>query len=234
MSDETETEETPTEETPEFEEFEDEAPAEPEPEPEPEPETPEDAVLRLEAENADLNDKLLRAMAETENVRRRAERDREDASKYAIAGFAREMLSVGDNLNRALGSIDADARKDDENLENLAVGVEMTEREMLAAFERAGVKPIEAEGQRFDHNFHEAMFEIEDPNQPAGTVMQVIEKGYVLGERLLRPSRVGVSKGGPKPEAPEPPREDKADTKAGTQAYESAGGPAGSNLNEEL
>ncbi len=151
----------------------------------------------LEAEAADLKDKLLRALAETENVRRRAARDRQDAAKYGIAGFAREMLGVADNLRRALDHVDAETREANEAINSLASGVEMTERAMLTAFERFGVKPIEALGNRFDHNLHEAMFELEDPSQPAGTVVQELEKGYVLEDRLLRPARVGVSKGGP-------------------------------------
>lgn len=154
-------------------------------------------IAELEAEAAELKDKLLRALAEAENVRRRAARDRQDASKYAIAGLAREMLMVADNLRRALDSVDAEARAANEAVESLVAGVEMTERAMLAAFERFAIKPIEALGQKFDHNFHEAMFELDDPTQPAGTVVQELEKGYMLDDRLLRPSRVGVSKGGP-------------------------------------
>src|SRR3989338_5033979 len=123
-----------------------------------------------EAEIAELKDKLLRAMAESENVRRRAERDRENASKFAIAGFAREMLQVNDNLRRALGSVYKDARKESDALENLVVGLELSEREIMNTFERAGIKPIDAVGKKFDPNLHEAMFEIEDGGQPAGTV----------------------------------------------------------------
>lgn len=209
-----ETQKTPETETPEAEETETEATeaaaeeAEPAAEEEaPVEETPAEEAApavdsvqtyeELEAEAADLRDKLLRALAETENVRRRAARDREDAAKYGIAGFAREMLGVADNLRRALDHVDAESRAANEAIESLASGVEMTERAMLTALERFGVKPVEALGNRFDHNLHEAMFEIEDPSQPAGTVVQELEKGYVLADRLLRPSRVGVSKGGP-------------------------------------
>jgi len=151
----------------------------------------------LEAEVADLKDKLLRAMAETENIRRRAARDKQDASKYAIAGFAREMVSVADNLGRALEHVSAEARAGDEAIDSLATGVEMTEKVMLGALERFGIQPIEALGKKFDHNLHEAMFEVPDPSQPSGTVVQEVEKGYMLADRLLRPARVGVSKGGP-------------------------------------
>ena len=205
------------------------------------------------AEAAELKDKLLRALAETENVRRRAQRDREDASKYAIANFAREMLKVADNLRRALDSIDDEARRDSETVKSLAVGVEMTEREMLNAFERAGIKPIEALGQRYDHNLHEAMFDVEDATWPAGTIVQVLEGGYMLGERLLRPAKVGMAKGGPaaadatgaqeSQESQEFVATEPADEAApppsvqSTTAYEKRpeeSGPAGSKLDEEL
>lgn len=154
-------------------------------------------IANLEEEMADLRDKLLRALAETENVRRRALRDKQDAAKYGMANFAREMLGVADNLRRALEHVNGEARKENEAIESLASGVEMTERAMLSAFERFGIKPIEAMGAKFDHNLHEAMFEVQDPSQPVGTVIQEVEKGYVLDDRLLRPARVGVAKGGP-------------------------------------
>jgi len=195
-------------------------------------------VPELEAEVGALKDKLLRAMAETENVRRRTQREKEDASKYAIANFAREVLDVADNLRRALDSIEEGARADNAALDSLATGVEMTEREMLGAMERVGIRPIEALGKRFDHNYHEAMFEIPDPNQPNGTVLQEVQTGYTLGERLLRPSRVGVSKGGPK-EAPSDsgaaPAEDAAAADpAARDPYDQKPGESGSKLDEEL
>lgn len=152
----------------------------------------------LEAEAASLNDKLLRALAEAENVRRRAQRDKEDATKYAIKGFAEDMVRVADNLGRALSAIDAEARVQDANLETIAVGIEMVQKELLAAFERAGVKPIAAMGARFDPMQHEAMYEIEDPGQPAGTIAHVLEDGFTLHGRTLRAAKVGVTKGGPK------------------------------------
>ena len=205
-----------------------------------------DVLLRVaerENEAAELKDKLLRALAETENVRRRALRDRQDAAKYGIANFAREMLGVADNLRRALDHVDAETRKENEAIENLAAGVEMTERAMLDALERFGVKPIEAMGQKFDHNFHEAMFEAPDPTKPAGTVIQELEKGYVLADRLLRPSRVGVSKGGPAEvveETAEMP-EEKTAAKDQRAAYEKqsdaqaeSGESKGGQLDEEL
>ncbi|MCH7958232.1 MAG: nucleotide exchange factor GrpE [Proteobacteria bacterium] len=202
---------------------------------------PEARIGALEAEVADLKDKLLRALAEAENVRRRAERDKIEISKYAVAGFAREILPVADNLRRALDSIDQKTRQENETVETLVVGVELTERDMLNAFERIRITPIEAMGQKFDHNLHEAMFEIEDKDQPEGTVVQVLQTGYMLGERLLRPARVGVSKGGPKtaPEA-EPAAEAAAEPapKGPAAAYEKQaerhGDAAGSKVDEEL
>lgn len=191
----------------------------------------------LEAEVAGLNDKLLRALAEMENVRRRADRDKEDTAKYAIANFAREMLSVADNLRRALETIPAETRDKDETLKNLYVGVEMTERSMLGALEKFGVKRIDAMGQRFDHNLHEALFEIEDATKPAGTVLQVLEGGYTIAGRLLRPAKVGISKGGPKAE-PRPDAkadaEAAADRSAKAHAYEKSGGPTGGTFDEQL
>lgn len=191
----------------------------------------------LEAEVASLNDKLLRALAEMENVRRRADRDKEDTAKYAVANFAREMLSVADNLRRALETIPPDARDKDETLKNLYVGVEMTERSMLGALEKFGVKRIDAMGQRFDHNLHEALFEIEDTAKPAGTVLQVLEAGYTIAGRLLRPAKVGISKGGPKAE-PRPDAktetEASADRSAKAHAYEKSGGPTGGTFDEQL
>lgn len=143
---------------------------------------------------AEMKDQLLRALAEAENTRRRAERDREEASKYAVANFARSLLSVADNLRRALAAIPADARETDPRIDNLVVGIESTERELLNAFSRMGIKKIEAMGQIFNANFHEVMFEIPGSGKPGGTVMQVMEDGYTIHDRLLRPARVGVAK----------------------------------------
>ena len=173
-------------------------------------ETAEAAVERLEAEVAALNDKLLRAVAETENLRRRAAREREDTGKYAVTGFAREMLAVVDNLRRALDSLPArpgvgegdgeaggetggEAGEDD-SLAGLVAGIEMTERELLAVFERQGIRRIEPMGEKFDPNFHQAMFEVEESGQPAGTVVEVMQAGYIIADRLLRPALVGVAK----------------------------------------
>lgn len=161
---------------------------------------PEDTTA-LEAENAELKDQVLRIAADMENLRRRTEREIADAKAYSIANFARDMLSVSDNLGRALAAIPQDARENDQAVKSLAEGVEMTERGMMAALERYGVKKIDPEGLRFDPNFHQAMFEIPDPNQPANTVAQVVQAGYIIGDRVLRPAMVGVTTGGPKGEA---------------------------------
>ena len=149
----------------------------------------------IEAELADAKDRLLRALAETENVRRRADRERADASRFGAANFAKDVLNVADNLRRALDSV-REGQGGDELLGNLLQGVAATERELLAAFERHGVRRIDPVGERFDHNFHQAMFEVENTGKPAGTVVQVLQPGYVMHDRLLRPALVGVAKGG--------------------------------------
>jgi molecular chaperone GrpE len=163
-----------------------------------------DPIEVLKTENADLRDRYLRLAAEMDNLRRRTERDVKDAKSYAIAGFARDMLGVSDNLRRALDAIPAEAKEAGEaGLMALIEGVELTERSMLAAMERHGVKKLEPEGQKFDPNFHQAMFEIPNTDVPNNTVLQVVQAGYVIGERMLRPAMVGVSKGGPKAAAAE-------------------------------
>src|SRR5216110_106665 len=156
--------------------------------------SPEERVEALEQELAEAKDRLLRALAETENVRRRAQREREDTLKYAISNFARDLLSPVDNLRRALDSV-KEAEIDDPRAKSLLDGVAATERELLATFERNGLKRIDPKGERFDHNFHQAIFEAERPGAPAGTVIEVLQPGYVLHERLLRPAMVGVAKG---------------------------------------
>ncbi len=154
----------------------------------------------LETENAQLKDQALRALAEAENTRRRAERDREDASKFGITNFARGLLNVADNLRRALDAIPADLRDGDPRLQALIAGIEATERELLSGFERVGIKKIAALETLFNANLHEVMFEAPGTGKSPGTVVQVIEDGYTIHERLLRPARVGVAKGdGPTP-----------------------------------
>ena len=167
-----------------------------------------EAVVRLLKENEELKDRALRVAADMENLRRRTARDVHDARTYAIANFARDMLSVSDNLRRALDAIPADVKAaGDAGFKALIEGVEITERAMLAALERHGVKKLEPEGEKFDPNFHQAMFEVPNPNVPANTVVQVVQTGYSIGDRVLRPAMVGVAKGGPKQpsEAPAEP-----------------------------
>ncbi|MCC8931681.1 nucleotide exchange factor GrpE [Rhizobium sp. 'Codium 1'] len=161
-----------------------------------------DPVEALKAENADLRDRFLRLAAEMDNLRRRTDREIKDAKSYAVTGFARDMLSVSDNLRRAIETLPDEARAAaDAAWTALIEGVEMTERGMLSTLERHGVRKIEAEGQKFDPNFHQAMFEVPNPNVANNTVVQVVQAGYAIGERVLRPAMVGVAKGGPKTEA---------------------------------
>jgi molecular chaperone GrpE len=196
-----------------------------------------------------LKDDYLRALAETENVRRRAAREREDASRYAIAGFAADLLSVSDNLRRALESIDPQARGNDPALESLINGVEMTERELNTVFERYGIRRMDAIGQPFDPHVHEAMFELANTDVPNGTVLTVLQPGYMIADRILRPARVGVSKGGPKgkpasePEDVQPAPHNSEDqgpstAHASTEAYEKRvernASSAGARVDESL
>ena len=161
-----------------------------------------DPVEALMAENAELKDRALRTMAEMENLRRRTEKEVKDARQYAVSGFARDMLTVSDNLSRALEALPEDDRKNaDAGVASLIEGVEMIERDLLNQLEKNGVRKLEPEGQKFDPNFHQAMFEVPNTEVPNNTVVQVVQAGYVIGERVLRPAMVGVSKGGPK-EAP--------------------------------
>jgi molecular chaperone GrpE len=175
------------------------AAAEPAPE---EPRTPREA--ELEAALADAKDRLLRALAETENLRRRAMRDLEEAHKYAITNFARELLEVADNLSRALDAVPPRARDEIDFIKNLADGIAITEKALLTSFERHQIAKVTPEiGERFDHNRHQAMFEVETAKQPPGTVAQVLQPGYTIAERLLRPALVGVAKPpGAKPPGP--------------------------------
>ena len=154
----------------------------------------ERALADANAKIAELKDQTLRALAESENVRRRVQRDRDEALKFATTGLAKDLLPVADNLRRALDAIPKDALEKDEALRNFATGVEMTERLLLTAFERHQIKRIEALGQKFDSNLHQAMFEVPGTGQPAGTVVQVLEAGYTISDRLLRPALVGVAK----------------------------------------
>lgn len=155
------------------------------------------ALEASRAEIAQLKDQLLRALAETENVRRRAQRDREDASKFAITSFAKDLLPVADNLRRALESIPAGAVESNELVKTLSEGVEMTERQLHTAFESHKIRKIEPLGEKFDSHLHQAMFEVPGSGQPAGTVVELLQPGYLLHDRLIRPALVGVAKAEP-------------------------------------
>jgi molecular chaperone GrpE len=152
-------------------------------------------IADLEKKAAEAQDKMLRALAESENVRRRGEKDRQDTAKFAVSAFARDMLSVADNLRRALVAISPEAREKNPELRNIHAGVEATERELLRALESNGIKRIDPLGEKFDPNLHEVMFETATSSAPPGTVVQVIDPCYMIHERLLRPARVGVAKG---------------------------------------
>ena len=161
-------------------------------------------VAWLEAEKADLTDRLLRLAADAENVRKRGEREVADARRYAVQRFAGDMLQVRDNLQRALEAVPQAAREGETGaLQALAEGVEVTAREMDRLLEKHGVTRVGGVGERFDPNRHQAMFEVEDASVPAGTVVQVMQDGYMIGDRVLRAALVGVSKGGPKQAADE-------------------------------
>ncbi len=166
----------------------------------------------LTAERDDLKDKYLRLAAEMDNLRRRTARDVRDARAYSVSNFARDMLAVSDNLRRALDAIPAEAREaGDAGLKALCEGVEMTERSMLSALERHGVKKLSPAGQKFDPNFHQAMFEVPNTDVPNNTVVEVVQDGFVIGDRVLRPAMVGVAKGGPKQPAEQQPAAEDTD-----------------------
>ncbi|MCU4179407.1 nucleotide exchange factor GrpE [Bosea sp. BH3] len=158
---------------------------------------PEAEIARLEAERDDLKDKLLRTLAEMENLRRRTEREVADAKAYATTSFARDMLGSADNLRRALESL-PDAAQADPSAKPFQEGVELTERELIKTLERHGVRKIDPQGEKFDPNLHQAMFEAPDATIGKGLVSKVVQVGYKIGERVLRPALVGVSAGAPK------------------------------------
>lgn len=178
------------------------------------PETPEnteanpEAIARAlqavieekEKEIVSLKDQALRALAEAENTRRRAERELADMSKYAVTGFARDLVSVLENLQRAVDSIPAELKESQPAVANLAVGIDMTLKELLGVFARQGIQRIDPIGQKFDHNFHQAVAQMEVPDAEAGTVVQVLQAGYVIHDRLLRPAMVGVAAAGSAPQ----------------------------------
>ncbi len=164
----------------------------------------QDVIVALEAENSQLRERVLRAAADMENLRKRTQREVGDARAYAIADFARDMLGATDNLVRALSMVPEHLRANaDPAIKSLIEGIEMTEREMQRLMQKHGVRPIIAEGEKFNPHKHQAMFEVPDETVAAGTVVQVVQTGYEIGERVLRPAMVGVAKGGPRA-APQP------------------------------
>ena len=167
----------------------------------PDAESPAALIEKLEAELTELRDRNLRALADAENTRRRAQREVSDARKFGASGIVQDLLNVSDNLRRALESVPPEARERDEQIKTLIVGVEMVEKDLLAAFEKHGIKKIEPLGEPFNHDFHQAMYEVEGSDQPAGTVVEMLQPGYVMHDRLLRPAMVAVAKGKPEPSA---------------------------------
>jgi molecular chaperone GrpE len=158
-----------------------------------------DLAEKLAREAAELKDRLLRALAEMENLRRRTEREVAETRIYAVTSFAREILQVADNMARALQAPTAELRQSaDAGVKALLDGVELTERELMKVLEKHGVRKFEPQGEKFDPNLHQAMYEVADASLPAGTVAQVVQAGYLIGERVLRPALVAVAKGGPK------------------------------------
>jgi len=148
---------------------------------------------------AEFRDKLLRTLAEMENLRKRTEREVAEARVYGVGRFAGDMLAVADNMRRALDAVTRELRGSAEpGVKALIEGVELTERELLKALEKNGVRQFNPRGEKFDPNLHQAMYEVPDPSVPAGSVVEVVQPGYMIGERMLRPAMVGVSKGGPK------------------------------------
>jgi len=164
--------------------------------------TEADPMAALAREAAEYKDRWLRGMAEMENLRRRTEREVADARVYGITQFARDVVLVADNMERALQALDDELRaKADAGVKGLLDGVELTERELLKVLEKHGVQKLEPKGQKFDPHRHQAMFEVPDETVPSGTVVQVVQAGYMIGDRVLRPAMVGIAKGGPKASA---------------------------------
>lgn len=158
----------------------------------------EDEITRLSAENAELKDRMMRVVADAENTKRRAEKDAGDAKKYAAASFVKEMLPAIDNLRRAVDSVPEQLKTENETVKNLAIGVEMTEKQILDAFDKAGIKKVDPLGEKFSYERHQAISEATDTGKPSGTIVQVLQPGYMLHDRLLRPAMVVVAKGEPK------------------------------------
>ena len=160
--------------------------------------TEDDQLHALINETADLKERLLRTMADMENLRKRSEREKAEASLYAATSFARDLLSVADSMDRALQSVPEEGRENlDEATRNLLAGIEVTHKELMNVLSRHGIARIEPMGEKFDPHFQQAMFEVPDPSSPPGTVVQVMQAGYTIGERCLRPALVGVAKAAP-------------------------------------
>lgn len=195
----------------------------------------DEIIAALNTEVDDLKDRVLRAVAEMENLRRRTQREVADARAYAIADFARDMLTATDNLERALMTVPQDIRDNaDPAMKSLIEGIEMTEREMQRLMQKNGVKPIFAEGEKFDPHKHQAMYEVPNDMVPAGTVVQVMQTGFAIGERVLRPAMVGVAKGGPKA-APQPAEESAQEQTGEAAAQDEAPlPPEGEHVDKEV
>jgi molecular chaperone GrpE len=175
-----------------------------------------DPTAALAKEAADYKDRLLRTLAEMENLRRRTEREIADTRQYAVSGFARDLLAVADNMQRALDTLSADFRDQaDPVVKSHIEGVELTERELLKVMEKHGIRKFDPQGQKFDPNLHQAMLELPDPSLPAGTVAQVMQPGYMIADRVLRPALVAVAKGGPKPGTADAAANETASAQAG-------------------
>jgi molecular chaperone GrpE len=168
------------------------------------PDDPEEGSAEaLAKEAAESRDKMLRTLAEMENLRKRTTREVADARAYGISGFARDVLDIADNLQRALDAVPAEAKASaDPGLKALIEGVELTERSLLNTLEKNGVRKFDPSGEKFDPNFQQAMYEVPDPSVPPGTVVQMVQAGYMIGDRVLRPALVAVSKGGARADKP--------------------------------
>ncbi len=177
----------------------------------------EEVIVKLNEENTQLKDKVVRTMADMENLRQRTKREKIDTAKYAVSKFAGDILTVSDNLHRAFEHVDAEKLEDNAELKTLYEGVEMTERELEKVLERHGITRLNPEGERFDPNLHQAMYKIPNPDVDEGTVLQVVQAGYIIGDRLLRSAMVGIATGGSKPEKAVPQEAAKANAEAETE-----------------
>ena len=155
---------------------------------------PENREEELELKISELKDQLLRAVADSENIRKRSEREKEQTRKFGIANFAKDLLSIADNLGRALDAAPKNEDIKDDAIKNFVIGIQMTEQELQKAFDNNNIRKIDPIGEKFDYNFHQAMFEVEETDQEPGVVVQVLQPGYAIDDRILRPAMVGVSK----------------------------------------